>query len=828
MSYLLLHIDTEFIVGAVSADNGNSYPVTNGNDDLLWLYFFNNPHQNRISFGKDNKTHYNSNEVNYYGRFFEMVENEQETFTIRGIKKKGIELLEYSDLLKTIKEKYESITHDNTDKIPTLITFSLSISELAKQKTVEYLKEQGFQIESYTIPLSELTCYYPFSQKKFIPVNGSSVILLAATNSSLHLMKLVFSDNYFMIDGEVKIYKGKGIDPRKRALVKFVVNEINKSVGALSTQDEIEDECARKEQKAEEWLRRIDVQQQNRPLPITESLSIMPNAVRQILVRKDIVESDTGHYIQELMDIFAAFKSDRVQGDASAIFLLGDSFQNSLVRERFERQINKEKLFLFANKDIQQILSVYPKVDFKRYIDQEARSKSLAKAEEQKQAEQRALEDRRRKEQEMAEQKAVAAQKAEENRKEAKKLFDRAVELEKEGKLEDARVNVENAIELDKTNKEYKQFYDDIKDKISRLIEKTELYKKYLSSGDDLLKKGELDKALDEYEAAKYVFDNAEIIAKIIEVKRLIKSKEKLKLKITQLVSDVKELVQKKDFQNAKSKINEILIIDKTNAEVSKLLAEIEQIYKQQEKQFNDFVKSADKYYNSANFSEAINQYKQALSIKSENTYCLQQISNIEETIRQQKDNQEKCIKIVTKADELFRNEKLQEALTQYLSALNLCPQDKTLQAKLSDCNAKIKEVEAKFNDLLKIATISEKKGELKDALETLEDAKRIKPDNEDIKRRIKNIKFNLEFDDGESIIDAPQKPEKINNNDDFLRTNQINDIRKNNDNEDDFLGRKKNNSSSIKNDEDDFFKKKSKKTIDDDNDDFLGRKNKI
>ena len=87
MSYLLLHIDTEFIVGAVSADNGNSYPVTNGNDDLLWLYFFNNPHQNRISFGKDNKTHYNSNEVNYYGRFFEMVENEQETFTIRGIKK---------------------------------------------------------------------------------------------------------------------------------------------------------------------------------------------------------------------------------------------------------------------------------------------------------------------------------------------------------------------------------------------------------------------------------------------------------------------------------------------------------------------------------------------------------------------------------------------------------------------------------------------------------------------------------------------------------------------------------------------------------------------
>ena len=77
MSYLVLHIDIEFIVGTVCAGNGTSSPITNGKEELLWLYFFNNPHQNSITCGKDNKTHFNNSEVNYYGNFFEKIEKEQ-------------------------------------------------------------------------------------------------------------------------------------------------------------------------------------------------------------------------------------------------------------------------------------------------------------------------------------------------------------------------------------------------------------------------------------------------------------------------------------------------------------------------------------------------------------------------------------------------------------------------------------------------------------------------------------------------------------------------------------------------------------------------------
>lgn len=722
MSYLVLHIDTEFIVGTVCADNGSSYPITNDSDDLLWLYFFNNPHQNRISFGKGNKAHYNNKEINYYGNFFELIENERETFTIRGIQKTTIELLDHSGLLKTLKERYNAVTHGDTDQIPTLITFSFSISELAKQKTIRYLKNQGFQIDSYTIPLSELTCYYPFSKKEFIPANGNAVLLLAATSASLHLMKLVFSDNYFMIDGNIKTCKGKGIDPRKRALVKFVVGEINKSVGALSTQDEIEDECARKEQKTEEWLRRLDIQQCNRPFSIHESLSIMPNTIKQVLVRKDNIENDTGHYIQELMDVFDAYKNDNIKGEVAAIFLLGDCFHNSLVKERFETRIGKEKLFLFTNKDIQQILSIYPTIDFKRYIDQEARMKALAEAEEQKQAEQRALEDRKRKEDETEARKLAEAKKTEQNRKDAEQLFERATELERDGKLEDARVNAENALALDKNNRGYSQFVSELIKKIDKLNAKNELYKSYLNKADKFLENSQLTQALDEYEAAQSVFDNVEITRKIIEVKRLIKKTDEMKATIAQLLSDAKSLKKQENYLLAQEKVNKIFSIDKEHSEAKLLSIKIEQLLQQQTAR------------------------------------------------RQEEENKARCERILFTANTLFDENKWTEAQQQYEAASNLCPQEKAIKDKINKCAANIKAQEDAFSDLIFEATLAERKGKLQDALSFLNKALLLKSDDT-LESRIKILRNKIKVDFGE---EKKPKEKKSNEWNDFFNTEPI------------------------------------------------------
>ncbi len=699
MAHLLIHFDSDFVVGTVSADNGKSYPITNECEELLWLYFFNNPHQNRVSFGKDNKVHYNNKEINYYGRFFEIIENEQISFTVRDIPHKGIELLEYSELLNTLRKGYVSVTHDDIENIPTLLTFSPSISDLAKQKTVDYLNTKGFQILAYTIPLSELTCYYTYVNKEFVPSNGNTVLFLSATDASLHLMKLVFSQNYFLIDGKIQRNKGKGIDPRKRALVKLVVQEINRTVGALSSPDEIEDECERKEQKADEWLRRLDLQLQNRPLPINESLSIMPNSKRQILIRKDNIESDTGHYVQELMDIYDSYKSDNVKGDVAAIFLLGDCFLNSLVKQRFEKLIPKDKLFVFSNKKIVELLSVYPKVDFKRYIDEEARSKAAAEAEEVKQAEQRAFDDRKRKEEEIAAQKEALEIKTAQNRKDAKNLFERALDLDKEGKLEDVRVNVENALTLEPDNKEYRKFLSDVTGRIEQLKAKNDLYKEYLKNAELFVANDDLEKALAEYEDARSVFDNAEITKKINQTRRLIKAKQDNALQVAALLDEVQSLIKQQKLESASKKVSAIIAIDP--------------------------------------------EQPKALSLQNE----IERLLHIAEQERIAKANMKLAQGHVIDGDKLIKLRDFEGAIEHYKQAFLLYPIDNSISDKIDEVNETLALIEAEYNDLCSDAKIAEARKKYSEALDCLKKALALKPNNDALLTTIKVLENKLKIE---------------------------------------------------------------------------------
>jgi tetratricopeptide (TPR) repeat protein len=808
MSYLVLHIDMEFIVGTVCADNGNSCPITSGDDDLLWLYFFNDPHQNRISFGKENRTHFNNKELNYYGKLSELIENEQEKFTIRGIEKKTVELFEYSGLLKILTDKYKSFTHESPDNIPTLVAFSLSVSELAKQKIIEYLKNRGFQIDSYTIPLSELVCYYPFSKKDFLPKNGNTVLLLAATNTTLHLMKLVFSNSYFMIDGEVKSYKGKGIDPRKRALVRFVVNEINNTTGALSSEKEKEDECEKMEPKAEEWLKRIDVQSQNRPFRIVESFSKMPNARKEVLVRKEIIESDTGHYIQELMDIFDAYKSDNVKSDVAAIFLLGDCFQNSLVKSRFNKLIHNEKLFIYASKDIQNILTVYPNIDFKRYIDQEERSKALADAEKKKHDEQIAIEAKRLAEQDAEAKRLAEAKQAEENRKKAVNYYEQAVQLDKEGKLQDALANAETAVELDGNNLGYKRFVGELEKKIRELDDRTEKYKAWLKDAKTYEQSGDLENALKAYQYAQKIFDSAELRKTIVEIERKIEKREK-EGKINNFISIAIALAEKGKFDDAINSVNKALEIDPSDNNAKETLKDIyaQRDRKEIEKKYSEIIRQADGFVTEQKFENAVGKYNEALQIKRNDEYCLSQTAKIKSLI-QQKQNQDVAGKIAAEADKLFENNKWEIAKSKYEEALTLCPLENNWRNKLNQCADRIKAQDDKFKDCMFEATIAEKKGNLSKALTLLEEALKIKPDDAGIKSRIKQLKFEMEFDDG------------------FLKQSTATTVKPKGDTDDDFF--KKSTATTVnpkdKTDDDDFFStvKSGNSTKDDDDDDFL------
>lgn len=473
----------DFIVGIVSADNGTSFPVKNGNEEALWLYFFNDPAQNRISFGRGNRVHFNNLERNYYGNFFDKIESKYETFELRGIPHPVIDLLQESGLLETVKNTYikQTPSHRTDDKIPALLTFSSSIGDYAREKTIGFIKNYGFQIEASAVPLAELTGNYALKNERLQLKNGDVAILLEATNSTLHLKKLSFADNAFKMDRRIQQEcKGKGFDSRKQALLRFVVSQVSRTTYSINNEDELLAECKRFEMQSEEWLQNINSSRHNVPFNIQGiSLSKMPNATRNVLVTKANLDADTIYYTKVLKDVFEAFRDDNVSGDVVAVFFLGDCFQTELVKNTFMQMYSEEKLFFYPTMKIHDILEMYLKIDFAAVGDEEAKIRI------------------------------------------AKDFSKKAFDLKIEGKLSEALDNIKKAFELDSENREYKQLLEDLNKEIKEKAKKAELYQEYLISGDKYLENKNLLKALEKYNEAKKIDWSSDIVRKIEAVEQL-------------------------------------------------------------------------------------------------------------------------------------------------------------------------------------------------------------------------------------------------------------------------------------------------------------------
>lgn len=625
MDYLAIHIDVDFLVGTICTDeNCHLYPIKDESDDFLWLYFYNDPYQNIVSFGKENQKHYGNGEINYYGGFIELIEDVNNTFSIGEYQYPIIELLRYSKLLDKLKRTYAEKMHSSTENIPTLVTFSLSVNALARQKLVEYFELQGFNILSYTIPLSELACFYVKNNNNVNICDGNIVAFLEASNSDLHLMKLMYSENYFLLDGEPETKQGLGIDPRKRALLKYVVNKIG-TMGMLKEQEK-EVEYKILEPKADEWLHKMDLQSNNCPVDVNEALSKMPNAKRRVLLYKDKIAEFTSSDIQLILDNYTDYVNRNVEQGVTAVILFGDCFQNDAIRIKIENLIGADKIYFYANKDIHDILAMYPKIDITRYACEESRIKERAKAEELKQAEQRALEDRKRKEQEAEAEKAVAELKAAENRKEAKKIFELAVKLEKDGKLQDALTNVMTAIEKDKENIEYKRLKSSISEKLNELKIQTDQYKLLLKKAEKSIQSKDYESALNIYEIAEELFDNAVNRKVILEVKEKIKQQNNLKERLKKLFDKAELLYTQSKLIEAKDVFSQILQIESKHKEAKARYREIDKILKENEGQYKDFVLKADTNLKKLKYNAATSYYREALKIRPDDEYCLNQL----------------------------------------------------------------------------------------------------------------------------------------------------------------------------------------------------------
>jgi tetratricopeptide (TPR) repeat protein len=681
-NYLVLHVDLEFIAASICKVNGSHFPIEYGNEELLWLYFFNDIYHNRITFGKENKEHFHNLERNYYGDFLNQITDNDSKFIRNGIQRPVIELLENSGILNLFVEKYKDRTpFASIDKVPALITFSSTVTDVSRQMLTEYLSSKNFKIESNAIPIAELVTYYYWKENKFTANNEKVVLFLEATNTTLHLMKLKFIDGYFLKEEQsVEKYPGKGYDPRKKAIINFVVNEVNKSTGLLDSRQQIEKECERFESSADGWLKRVDAAGKNIPVNIKEiGLSPALSIRRNVLVRKDHIEEDTGYYISELINIYRTFEDKEVEEKTAiaAVILFGECFNNSLIKDKFTLLL-RDKLVVTPVAHLSEILSVYPEIDFKKYSGEGHRKNILKKAEDDAKSKKAAKlnEDKAAREKELRKQDELR------NKQIAADLFEKAKELKKDGKLVEAITKVEKAKSLNPAHTEIGLFYEQLTKEKKEIDVKTEKYNGYLKDAEKCHAKGEIKDALSKYKLAQKIFDSFKIKQSIenlyteLEELKSKKESENVNKKVQEYIEEATNLTNQNNLWEALKVLDKASKLSNNDQEILKKRTEVDTLIELQTTEYNMYKDEADSNFAEGNFESAEQSYTKALDIRPDDAHCLMQLEHISDENKKQEDKKNEYKDTIEIASLSIGKEDWDNAEKLYIKALALKPND--------------------------------------------------------------------------------------------------------------------------------------------------------
>lgn len=322
------------------------------------------------------------------------------------------------------------------------------------------------------------------------------------------------------------------------------------------------------------------------------------------MVNKENLESDTGRYVQYLTDEYSAFKNEFCPNGISYCCFVGNCFVSDRIKERFESIVGKERAFFFRTTDVADIICVYPRIDLQRYADEENRIKAKAEADALKQQAERDEQRKRDEAKAKADEEARRIAEEKQRKDSAEKAYQRSLDLDKQGKIADAKANIDNAVDLVPEELKYRRFSDYLTDKIKKYKETLQLYKTYLLAGDKCCNEGKFDKALIEYEKAKSIDDNAEIKGKIIECNVQIKEQKKQKEKIDALKIEIEELLASKNINLSEDKINKLAALDIDDKTVRTYKAELQKIRDEKEELERQTLADLKKQLNNAMFAE--------------------------------------------------------------------------------------------------------------------------------------------------------------------------------------------------------------------------------
>ena len=187
-------------------------------------------------------------------------------------------------------------------------------------------------------------------------------------------------------------------------------------------------------------------------------------------------------------------------------------------------------------------------------------------------------------------------------------------------------------------------------------------------------------------------------------------------------------------------------------AEIDRLVAQQQQQIAQQqakEKQYNDAIAEADRYFQSNNYSSAKSSYQKALNIEPGSSYPTNKIKEIDNLLVQQEADKE-YQNTIDLADNYLKQNDLQAAKSEYEKASRLKPAENYPKTKIQEINNRLaqdaktaqeeKQKKAEFNRLVNLADTYFSKKDYKNAKDSYNKALAIYPNAPHPSQRISEI----------------------------------------------------------------------------------------
>jgi len=272
------------------------------------------------------------------------------------------------------------------------------------------------------------------------------------------------------------------------------------------------------------------------------------------------------------------------------------------------------------------------------------------------------------------------------------------------GQYTNAIAKYEEAIKI-KADEDVDAKIADAENKLEELEELKKLdeeFNKVIKKGDQLLASNDFDGSIEEYNKAKGIKPGDKLPDEKIKAandKRKLADSAALDKQYNDKMAEANIKFNSKEWSEAENLYKEALQIKPIERDPKDKIAEITAILKKQkelEEKYNNLVAKGDQAMTGEKYSEAISSFEEALSLKKDESYPKEQLAKAKD-LKEKSDaaagKQKAYDDLISKANGEFGSEKWEEAKSTYNEALGVLPNEQLPKDKIVEIDAKLKEL---------------------------------------------------------------------------------------------------------------------------------------